>query len=145
MLNFPIDVAVDISGNLYIADENNYVVRRVEASSGLITTVAGNGHSGYGGDGGAATSAQIAGPYGVGTDSSGNLFVSDYGNNVVRKVDVSSGAISTVAGTGTAGYGGDGAAANQAKLLTPTGVIADSLGNMYIADTGNNVIRKVVK
>ncbi|WP_455644303.1 NHL domain-containing protein [Paenibacillus chitinolyticus] len=140
-LNHPIGVAVDSSGNMYIADTYNHRIRKVDAS-GKISTVAGKGFSGYGGDGGAATSARLHTPYGVALDSSGNMYIADTLNNLIRKVDVS-GKISTIAGTGVAGYGGDGGAATSAQLNMPTEVAVDSSGNMYIADYDNHRIRKV--
>jgi sugar lactone lactonase YvrE len=140
-LNSPNGVALDSSGNLYIADTSNGVIRKVTASSGVITTVAGSGSSGYSGDGGSATSAKLTIPNGVAVDSSGNIYIADTGNSVIR--EVSSGVIATVAGSGTSGYSGDNGAATSAKLSIPYGVAVDSSGNIYIADTGNNVIREV--
>ncbi|MFB5761966.1 cadherin-like beta sandwich domain-containing protein [Paenibacillus medicaginis] len=140
-LNNPFGVAVDNSGNLYIADFNNNRIRKVD-SLGNISTVAGTGSEGYSGDGRAATTAQLAGPTGVAVDNSGNLYIADFMNNRIRKVD-SSGNISTVAGTGENGYSGDGGAATTAQLSDPQGVAVDSSGNLYIADRGNNRIRKV--
>jgi sugar lactone lactonase YvrE len=140
-LNSPNGVALDSSGNLYIADTSNGVIRKVTASSGVITTVAGSGSSGYSGDGGSATSAKLTIPNGVAVDSSGNIYIADTGNNVIR--EVSSGVIATVAGSGTSGYSGDNGAATSAKLSIPYGVAVDSSGNIYIADTGNNVIREI--
>ncbi len=141
-LNAPNGVAVDSAGNLYIADTSNSRVRIV-TTAGTITTFAGTGSGGYSGDGGAATSAQLLWPDGVALDSTGNLYVADSGNNRIRKVDTS-GNISTVAGTGTCCYSGDGGAATSAQLNYPTGVTVDSLGNLYIADDNNLRIRKVV-
>ena len=141
-LNFPTGIAVDKSGNLYIADGLNNRVRKV--SGGVISTVAGNGTAGYTGDKGPATSAELNNPTGVALDSSGNLYIADSANNVVRMVS-SSGTITTFAGDNTAGYSGDMALATGAQLFNPVGVVADSAGNVYIADAGNNVIRQIYK
>jgi len=139
-LNDPTGIALDSSGDLFIADSGNNVIR--EVTGGTIGTVAGNGTAGYTGDGSAATAAELNLPQGVAVDSSGDLFIADTGNNVIR--EVTSGTISTIAGTGTAGYTGDGGAATVAELDLPQGVAVGSSGNLYIADTGNNVIREVV-
>lgn len=139
----PFAVAVDKSGNVYIADQFNNRIRKVDRN-GNISTVAGNGTSGYTGDGGAATSAELSDPEGIAIDSSGNLYISDTANSVVRKVSTS-GTISTIAGNFTAGggYAGDGAAATSAQLFHPSGIAVDSKGRIYIADTSNNIIRIV--
>ena len=142
-LNAPIAVALDAAGNIYIVDQGNSVVRKVNVSNGNITTIAGNGTAGYSGDGGQATAAELNGPSGVAIDSSGNLYIADAGNNVIRFVSTSSGAITTVVGTGTAGYAGDGGQASSAQVNQPNDVKIDSAGNLYIADSGNSVIRKV--
>jgi sugar lactone lactonase YvrE len=139
-LDYPSGIAFDGSGNLYIADQVNHRVRMV-STSGTITTIAGNGTLGYSGDKGPATSAELKYPCGVAVDSSGNIYIADTGNNVIRKV--SSGTITTFAGDNTAGYSGDAAAATSAELDGPVGLAVDSAGNVYIADTTNNVIRKV--
>ena len=139
----PMAVAADTAGDLFIADSNNNVIREVNLSTGVITTVAGNGTWGYSGDGGAATSARLFDPMGVAVDAAGDLFIADSGNNVIREVNVSTGVITTVAGNGTWGYSGDGSAATSAELNDPTGVVVDAAGNLFIADSGNNVIRKV--
>src|ERR1035441_4471790 len=140
----PSGMAVDGSGNLYIGDTGNDAIRKVAAATGIVTTVAGNGAAGYSGDGGPASSAGLSGPQGVAVDGSGNLFVADTGNAVMRKVAEATGIITTVAGNGTAGYAGNGGAAIKAKLSGPSGVAVDGAGNVYIADTQNNAIRKVV-
>ena len=137
----PYDVAVDHAGNIYIADLNDHRIRKVD-TAGNISTVAGNGTPGYSGDGGPATSASLYYPSGVAVDAAGNLYIADTSNQRIRKVDTS-GNISTVAGNGTASYSGDGGAATSASLSAPLGVAVDSAGNLYIADSGNNRIRKV--
>ncbi|GAB3993632.1 hypothetical protein GCM10028807_29390 [Spirosoma daeguense] len=140
-LYYPRGVAIDRTGNLYIADFYNYRVRKV-STAGIITTVAGNGTFGFGGDGGPATSASLSYPYGVSVDGSGNLYVADRENQRIRKV-TTLGVISTVAGSGNLGFSGDGGPATSASLAYPTDVVADSLGNLYIADPNNQRIRKV--
>jgi uncharacterized protein (TIGR03437 family) len=130
---------VDSAGNLYIADTNNHRIRKV--SKGVITTVAGNGLTGSSGDNGAATSARLANPEGVAVDSAGNLYIADADNHRIRKV--SGGVIATVAGNGLAGFSGDNGPAVNAQLNSPYGVAVDSAGNLYIADTENQRIRKV--
>jgi len=139
----PEGVAVDSSGNIYIADTYNSVIRKVTAATGIIGTVAGNGSFSYGGDGGPAANAQLHEPTGVAVDSTGNLYIADQGNNVIRKVAAATGIISTVAGTATHGYSGDGGPAASAQLYEPSGVAVDAAGDLYIADQGNQVIRKV--
>jgi len=140
-LNQPTGVKVDALGNIYIADMSNCAIRKVD-KSGIITTIAGNGTVGSSGDGGAATSAQLNYPVGIEIDAQGNIYIADTYNNTVRRVDTS-GIITTIAGNGTAGYSGDGGAATSAQLDEPSGVEVDPLGNIYIADRNNNVIRKV--
>ena len=140
-LHLPHGVAVDGSGNLFIADYGNNRIRRVDAS-GTITTIAGTGEPGFGGDGGLAADAQLYAPHGVEVDGSGNLFIADYSNNRIRRVDAS-GTITTIAGTGEPGFGGDGGPVVEAQLSLPRGVAVDGAGNLFIADTGNNRIRRV--
>jgi uncharacterized protein (TIGR03437 family) len=138
-LDTPDGVAVDSTGNLYIADFTNSVIRKV--SNGVITTFAGNNTYAYGGDGNSATNAELFQPVGVAVDSAGNVYIADTYNSRIRKV--SNGIITTVAGDGTSGYNGDGNPPTAFELNGPTGVAVDSAGNIYIADTGNNRIRKV--
>ena len=143
MLNAPYGVAVDGAGNLYIAEDGNDRIRKVDASTGIISTIAGSGLYGPSGDGGAATSATLFVPRGVAVDGAGNIYIVETGSYRIRKVDASTGIISTIAGTGTRGFSGDGGAATSALLDYPYGVAVDSAGNIYIADTFNYRIRKV--
>ena len=143
-VNHPSGVALDGAGNLYIADTDYNRIRKVDAA-GVITTVAGGGtrgYRGYGGDGGPAVEAQLNQPTDVALDGAGNLYIADWGNSRIRKVDAA-GVITTVAGDGTYGYGGDGGPATEAQLRAPRGVALDGAGNLYIADWGSNRIRKV--
>jgi sugar lactone lactonase YvrE len=137
----PHGVAVDGSGNLFIADTNNQRVRKV-STDGIITTIAGNGTTGFSGDGGPAVSAQLASPFGLAADSAGNVFFADSSNSRIRRVSAD-GVISTAAGSGKYGFGGDGGAAPLALLASPVGVALDGAGNLFIADTDNQRIRKV--
>ncbi len=144
-LHYPGGVAVDASGNVYIADITNGRIRKVSAS-GIITTVAGSGATdgtgAYSGDGGPATAAKFYGPVDVARDGAGNLYVADIFNQRVRKISAT-GSITTFAGNGTAGYSGDGGAATAAKLNYPATVAVDRAGNVYIGDESNHCIRKV--
>ncbi len=140
-LKNPADIALDSFGNLFIADNGNNRIRKVD-TNGIITTVAGNGTAAYAGDGGAATNASLYSPSGVALDSQGNLYIADYNNNRIREVDAN-GIITTVAGNGTATYAGDGGAATNASLHEPERMVLDVAGNFYIADYYNNCIRKV--
>ena len=140
-MNDPAGVSVDISGNVYIADTYNHKIRMV-TSTGIITTFAGTGTFGSAGDGGAATSAQLYYPYEVWLGTSSIVYIADYFNNKIRMV-TSTGIITTLAGTGTAGSSGDGGAATSAQLYHPSGVSVSASGNMYIADYDNNKIRMV--
>lgn len=142
-LNTPVGVAVDTGGNIYIADEFNNRIRKVTLTTGIISTVAGNGTPGFSGDGGPATSASVKLPRGVSVDASGDIYIADTNHSRIRKVTVSTGIINTVAGSGLQGYAGDGGAATSAGLCSPSGVVVDAAGNFYIADTCNNRIRKV--
>src|SRR5579872_1889064 len=137
-LKNPEAVAVDAAGNLYIADASNNRIRKVV--NGTITTVAGNGTAGYSGDGGRAINAELNNPEGVAVDASGNIFIADEFNDRIRMV-TPSGTITTVAGTGSAGYSGDGGTATSAQLFFPSGVAVDAAGRIFVADNQNNRIR----
>jgi len=138
-LNFPLGVAADASGNVYIADQNSQAIRKV--SKGTIGVVAGTGEDGFSGDGGPATSARLSFPSSVAVDAAGNLYIADEDNYRVRKV--ANGAISTIAGDGTAGYSGDNGPATSAQLRPSISLAVDASGNVYIADPRSNVVRKV--
>ena len=143
LLSFPRGIAVDAAGNVYVADTNNHRVRAINAETGRIQTLAGTGQRGFGGDGGLASGAMLRQPSGVAVDSAGNVYVADTANNRVRKIDVQTGLIETLAGTGEHGHGGDGGPASAALLGQPSGVAVDSAGNVYVADTANNRVRKI--
>lgn len=143
-LNKPHGLALDGTGNVLIADTENHVVRRVEVLTGAITTIAGNGLGGFGGDGGPATSAQLFEPTGVAVDGGGNFFIADHSNHRIRMVAAGTGVITTVAGTGAPGYSGDGGLALTAQLQFPTSVVVDAAGVLFVADKNNFVIRKVI-
>ena len=140
----PHGVAVDAAGDLFIADTDNNVIREVVKATGDIITVAGVGTAGYSGDNGPATAAELNDPNGVAVDAAGDLFIADTNNNVIREVVKATGDIITVAGNGTAGYSGDSGPATAAELYGPAGVAVDAAGDLFIADTDNNVIREVV-
>ena len=140
-LYYPTGVSADMNGNVYIADRDNNRIRMVNFA-GIIATFAGIGTAGSSGDDGLAISAQLNHPYGVAADISGNVYIVDLFNSRIRKVN-SAGIITAFAGTGVAGYNGDGVLATLAQLNNPWGVSADINGNVYIADTGNSMIRKV--
>ena len=140
-LDFPIGMAVDAAGNLYVADANNRRVRRIDPA-GMITTVAGNGQMGAEGDGGPATEARLGLPTGVAVDGSGNLYVADLQYDQVRRIDPA-GLISTIAGTGTTGFSGDGGPAAEARLNSPYALAADTAGNLYVTDRGNHRVRRI--
>ncbi len=135
-------IAADSSGNVFISDTSSSRIRKID-SKGVITTYAGDGTPGLSGDGAAANKAKLWFPGGLALDSAGNLYVADYGNSTVRKIAASGGNITTVAGTGTWGFSGDGGAANKANLASPGSVAVDAVGNVYIGDSSNNNIRKV--
>lgn len=135
--------AIDASGHLYFADTDNHRVRRVDASTGIITTIAGDGSQGFSGDGGLATAARLRFPGGIAIAANGDLYIADTENHRVRRVTAATGLISTVAGDGNAGGGGDGGAATAASLDEPADVALDLSGRLTIADTGNHRVRRV--
>lgn len=143
LLNFPTAVVVDRAGHLYIADTLNHRVRRVDAATGMITTVAGLGRPRFFGDGGLAVEAGLNEPAALALSDEGILYIADQSNNRVRAVDLATGVIRTVAGTGMAGYNGDGAAATETGLAGPSGLALASDGTLYIADSFNGRIRAV--
>jgi sugar lactone lactonase YvrE len=141
-LNGPQGVVVDTAGNVYIADAGNNRIRKV-ARDGTISTIAGSADAGFAGDGGPAAQARLNGPRGLAIDPSGALLIADYGNHRIRKINAGNQVISTIAGNGKDGFSGDGHAAVDAQLNFPSGVATDGVGNVYVADTSNNRIRKV--
>jgi trimeric autotransporter adhesin len=142
-VKLPGGIWLDDSTNLYFADTGNHRIRRVDAATGSITTVAGSGSGGYAGDGGPALSASLKSPADVCLDASNSLYIADTGNHVVRRVDAATGTITTFAGNGLAEFSNDGRLATLAGLYSPGGVGVDASLNVYIADTGNHRIRKV--
>ncbi|MBI4750907.1 MAG: IPT/TIG domain-containing protein [Acidobacteria bacterium] len=142
-LNFPTGVAVDHDGNVWIADQLNHRIRRVDAMTGIITTVGGTGVAGLSGDGGPATNAQLNSPQAIVFDSAENVFLTDLENHAVRRIDAMTGVITTVAGTGISGFGGDNDLAQRARLNQPYGLAVDQFDNLFIADTGNHRVRRV--
>jgi gliding motility-associated-like protein len=140
-LNNPTGLALDVIGNIYVADVANQVIRKIN-TAGIITTVAGNNTAGFSGDGGQATAAQLNLPFYMAIDAANNIYIADGLNNVIRKVNTT-GIISTFAGNHIAGYSGDGGNATSAELTRPEGVAIDSVNNVYIGDWNNHVIRKV--
>ncbi|MDA2933392.1 IPT/TIG domain-containing protein [Acidobacteria bacterium AH-259-D05] len=142
-LNEPSGVVLDSAGNLFIADTLNHRIRRVDAVTGVMTTMAGTGEETFSGEGGPATTAALKEPFGVAVDEAGNLFIADTFNHRIRRVDATTGIITTVAGTGEATFSGDAGPAVAAALYRPTGVVLDSAGNLFIADDFNERVRRV--
>lgn len=140
-LNKMVSMATDKEGNLYVADFYNHAIRKI-TKDGIITTIAGNHTMGYSGDGGAATAAQLHGPWGIAVDTNGNVYFSDKENNAIRAVS-KDGIITTVAGNGTKGYSGDGGPASAARLYHPLGLCLGRDGALYVADNSNTVVRKI--
>jgi sugar lactone lactonase YvrE len=141
-INSPFGITVDDSNNIYIADSHNCVIRKINAITEIITTVAGNGTFGHNGDGGLATAAQLDLPNGVAVDKYGNIYITEAANNDIRKVDTN-GIISTIVGTGKVGYSGDGGLAKNAEINYPMGIAVDTIGNVYFSDYRNQRIRKI--
>jgi sugar lactone lactonase YvrE len=137
-----VGLAMDAAGNLYFSDSNSNRVRRID-TSGIVTTIAGTGATGFSGDGGPATQAALHGPAGLDVDSNGNLYIADWFNSRIRKVDLATGIITTAVGTGAHGFSGDGGPATSAAVNMPTAIAAGPGGELYIADSYNNRIRKV--
>lgn len=137
------DVAVDGSGNIYIADMQAHRVRRVDAQTGIISTVLGTGVAGYSGDGGPGVQATLNSPINLTVAPDGDVLVADWNNHAVRRLDVATGTVTTVAGRGVQAYWGDGGPATSAYLNYPEGIDLDAAGNLFIADFGNNRVRRV--
>jgi hypothetical protein len=140
-MDLPAGIAIDGTGNLYIADVNNHRIRKI-STAGIITTIAGTGATGFTGDGGPATAADLGFPYGVAVDGAGNVSIALYYDNRIRQVNTS-GTINTIAGLGSAAFSGDGGPATAAEFDGPWGLAADAAGNLFIADNNNNRIRKI--
>ena len=141
VLNGPIDIKVDAQNRIYICDRINRRIRMID-TTGIITTIAGNGTSGYTGDGGQATAAELSSPHGIVFDATGNLYFADANKCVVRKI-TPAGIISTIAGSGTYGFSGDSGPATLAKLAYPSSLAIDSAGNLFVSDEDNSCIRKI--
>ena len=140
----PVGVALDVEGNLYFTEPCNSDVRKVDAATGFISTIAGNRIQGFKGDGGPAAAAEFNGPTGIAVDAAGDIYIADSQNNRIREIDAHTGIITTVAGNATEGYNGDGGRANSAALNGPQGVALDVAGNLYIADSNNERIREII-
>ena len=142
-INSPHGVAVDRTGNVFVADLGNSRIRRVDSKTGIITTFAGNGNKGFSGDQEPAVTASLFSPISVEVDSNDNIHIVDHGNNRIRKVDAATGIITTVAGNGTEGFSGDGGPASEAEMSRPRDVVVDLEGGVFFADQVNNRVRKV--
>jgi len=138
----PTAIALDAAGNIYLLDRNAHKVRKIDASTNIITTIAGTGISGFSGDGGSASLAQFASPNRLAVDAANNIYIADFSNYRIRKIDANTGIVSTIAGNGTAGYSGDGGDATQAQIHSITDLAVDALGNVYFT-TGDNRARRV--
>jgi len=144
LLNGPFDVGFDVDGNLYFSDTFNHRIRRVDARTGIISTFAGSSEAGYAGDGGPATRARLNEPYGIAIDKVANVYIADRHNHCVRRVDRTSGVITTFAGNGVAGFNGDGGPASRAGMVEPNGLALDpAQGRLFIADVADHRVRVV--
>jgi len=139
----PFNVIFDKTGNLYISTNEDSRVSKVDFSTGKVTIIAGTGIAGFSGDGRKATEAQLTNPTGLALDGKGNLYISDTGNDRIRKVDLTTGIIRTIAGTGINGFSGEGELATNANLSNPLGLVIDKAGDLYVVDRGNNRVRKI--
>ena len=142
-LDSPAGLALDAAGDLYIADSHNQRVREVNATTGIIATIAGTGAAGFSGDGGAATAARLDLPTALALDSAGSIYVADSGNHRVRRIAAATGVITTIAGNGIEAFAGDNGPASAASIDSPNGLVLDAAGNLYIADTHNGRVRMV--
>ncbi len=142
-LRNPDGLCLDTAGNIYIAEWYNHVIKKVDVHTGLISTICGTAVGGFGGDNGPATAAQLQHPHGICTDATGHLYIADYSNQRIRKIDLTNGTITTIAGNGTNGYSGDDGLATAASLSFPNSVSTDTAGNVYFAETGNSTIRRI--
>ena len=142
-LNEPTGICADKSGNIFIAEKQNHIIRRIDAGTGIITTVAGNHNPGFFGDNGPATLGKLAYPSSVTVDNSGNIFIADYGNSRIRKVNTTTGIITTIAGNNFSTLAGNNGPASAASLNRPTVVFMSNHGVLYISDFGNNQIRSI--
>jgi uncharacterized protein (TIGR03437 family) len=143
-LNQPLDVALDKDGNVIICDGVNNRIRKLTVADGKIAALAGTGSSGFGGDGGPATDARLSAPVGAVLDAAGNLYVSDRGNQRVRRIAAATNIITTIAGNGESGFNGDGLSATSSRLSAPSGLVIDPAGGLYIGDRDNRRIRKLI-
>ncbi len=142
-LNNPDGIAIDVSGNVYFSDQGNSRIRRIDATTGIITTIAGFSNPGYTGDNVPATASGLYFPGGIKFDAAGDLYIADWSDNRIRKITMSTGIITTVAGTGTSGYAGNGGPATAAEFSLPSDIAFDPSGNMYVSEYGNSVVRKI--
>ncbi len=144
LLNGPFDVAFDALGNLYFSDTFNHCIRRVDARTGVITTCAGCGEVGYSGDGGPAASARFNEPYGIAVDNAANVYVADRHNHCVRRIDGTSGIVTTFAGNDSSGFAGDDGPASRAGMVEPNGLALDpAQTRLFIADVADHRVRVV--